>query len=424
LSYAPVADFTVVRIVLSIAARKTPVVHSLDASNAFVRAPISETVCVRPPKVLAARFGSKIMKLNKALYELKQSPLSWHSHLERKFSGVNIIKTATPCLYSHKSTVIVVYVDDLIISGPTMAEVDTVKAFIKSMFSCTAAGELKEFLGVRFQRRDDEAFVLSQAQYLKNVLERFGMQDSKPCQTPANLKINPDPVDGLLDSSFPYREAVGSLLYLATHTRPDISHTVGVLGRALEAPTVSDVTAVKGLMGYLAGTLDYGLVIGGIGVTCLASYSDADWGGDSDRKSTSGSLHLIGNDPVHWSSKKQTCVALSTDEAEYMAASSCSQEVLWLRHILCGLGCVQTGPTEIYEDNADAIKWSTSDSRRAKHLDLKVCFVHVLVAKKQVVLKYVPTKNQLADLFTKSLDRIIFIRLRDKLGMSRGGVQE
>jgi hypothetical protein len=127
------------------------------------------------------------------------------------------------------------------------------------MFSCTDAGELKEFLGVRFQRRDDGAFLLSQAQYLKNVLGRFRMQNSKPFQTPANLKINLDPVDGLLDSSFPYREAVGSLLYLATHTRPDISHTVGVLGRAMATPNVSDVTAVKRLMRYLAGTLDYGL---------------------------------------------------------------------------------------------------------------------------------------------------------------------
>jgi hypothetical protein len=250
------------------------------------------------------------------------------------------------------------------------------------------------------------------------------MQESKPCQTPANLKVNPDPVDGLLDWSFPYREAVGSLLYLATHTRPDISHTVGVVGRTIAAPKVSDVTAVKRLMRYLAGTPDYGLVIAGTGVTCLASYSDADWGGDSDRKSTSASLHLIGDDPVHWSSKKKTYVALSTAEAEYMAASSCSQEVLWLRHILCDLGCVQTGPTEIYEDNAAAIKWSTGDSRRAKHLDLKVCFVHDLVAKKLVALKYVQTRNQLVDLFTKSLDRIIFIRLRDKLGISRGGVQE
>jgi Reverse transcriptase (RNA-dependent DNA polymerase) len=314
--------------------------------------------------------------------------------------------------------VIVVYVDDRVISGPTLTEVETVKAVIKSSFSCTDAGELKEFVGMRFQRRDDGAFVLSQAQYLKYVLERFGMQDSKPCQTPANLKINPDPVYGLLDSSFPYREAVGSLLYLATQTRPDISHTVGVLGRAMAAPKVSDVTAVKRLMRYLAGTLDYGLVIGGTGVNCLASYSGADRGGDSDRKSTSGSLHFIGDDPVHWSSKKHTCVALSTAEAEYMAASSCSQEVLWLRHIHCDIGCVQTGPTEIYEDNAAAIKWSTGDSRRAKHLDLKVCFVHDLVAKQQVCLKYVPMRNQLADLFTKSLDRIIFIRLRDKLGMS------
>jgi Reverse transcriptase (RNA-dependent DNA polymerase) len=188
------------------------------------------------------------MKFNKALHGLKQSPFSWHRHLDRKFSVVSIIKTATPCLYRHKSTVIVVYVDDLVISGPTLTEVETVKVLFKSIFSCTYAGELKEVLGVRFQRRDDGAFVPSQAQYMKDVLERFGMQDSKPCQTPSNHKIKPDPEDGHVDSSSPYREAVGSLLYLATHTRPDISPTVGVLGRAMAAPKVSDVTAAKRLM--------------------------------------------------------------------------------------------------------------------------------------------------------------------------------
>jgi Reverse transcriptase (RNA-dependent DNA polymerase) len=130
-SYAPVADFTVVRIILSIAALENHVVHSLDVSNAFVRAPLAEVVYVRPPKILADRFGSKIMKLNKALYVLKQAPLSWHLYLEKMFDTVKIIKAQTPCLYAYSNCTIVVYVDDLIISDPNVEEVTELKNIIK-----------------------------------------------------------------------------------------------------------------------------------------------------------------------------------------------------------------------------------------------------------------------------------------------------
>jgi hypothetical protein len=148
---------------------------------------------------------------------------------------------------------------------------------------------MKEYLGVLFERRDDGAFVLSQRQYLLSVLQRFGMEDCKPCSTPCVPKKTID--DASTDTSyktFPYREAVGSLLYLSTHTRPDISFTVGMLGRAMVKPYAQDVVAVKRLMRYISGTRDYGLVLGGTGHSTLVAYSDADWGGDIDRKSTSG----------------------------------------------------------------------------------------------------------------------------------------
>jgi hypothetical protein len=138
-------------------------------------------------------------------------------------------------------------------------------------------------------------------------------------------------------TTFPFREAVGSLLYLAAHTRPDISLTVGMLGRAMAAPSAQDVVAVKRLMRYLSGTRYYGLVLSGTGESTLIAYSDADCDGDVDRKSISGALHYCGEDLVHWTSKKQGCVALSTAEAEYVAASSCAQDVIWLRGVLCDL---------------------------------------------------------------------------------------
>jgi hypothetical protein len=260
-------------------------------------------------------------------------------------------------LYTYNNCTIVVYVDDRIISGPNVEEVIELKNIIKGLFVCTDAGAMKEYLGVLFERRDDGAFILSQHQYLLNLLQRFGMEDRKPCATPCMPKKKIDEANTDMSYTiFPFREAVGSLLYLLTHTRPDISFTVGMLGRAMAAPSAQDVVAVKRLMRYLAGTRDYGLVLSGTGESTLISYSDFDWGGDVDRKSTSGVLHYFGEDLLHWMSKKQGCVALSTAEAEYVAASSCAQDVILLRDVLCDLNYQQSEPTVVFEDNTAAIK--------------------------------------------------------------------
>jgi Reverse transcriptase (RNA-dependent DNA polymerase) len=275
-------------------------VHSLDVSNAFARTPLVEVVNVRPLNILASRFGSNIMKLNKSLYGLKQTPLSWHLHLEKMFDTVKIIKAPTPCLYAYNNCTILVYVDDLIVCGPSVEEMTELKNIIKGLFVCTDAGAMKESLGVRFERREDDAFVLSQRQYLLNVLQRFGMGDCKPCETPCVPKKTIDEAStDMSNTTFPFLEAVGSLLYLATHAHPDISFTVGMLGRAMAAPSAQDIVAVKRLMRYLSRTRDYGLVPGGTGESTLIANSDTDWGGDVDRKSMSGALNYFGEDLVH-----------------------------------------------------------------------------------------------------------------------------
>jgi hypothetical protein len=163
-------------------------------------------------------------------------------------------------------------------------------------------------------------------------------------------------------------------------------------------------------------------VLGGTGGLTLVAYSVADWGGDIDRKSTSGALHFLGYDRVHWMSKKQGCVSLSTAKAEYVTASSCAQDVVWLRGVLFDLKFQQTYPTVIFEDNTAAIKWSSGGSRRAKHIYLKVCFVHEVLLMKHAILKYLPMDEQVADIRNKPLEANIFNMLRDKPGYSRGCV--
>jgi hypothetical protein len=268
---------------------------------------------------------------------------------------------------------------------------------------------MKEYLGVLFERREDCAFVLSQRQYFLNVLQRFGMEYCKPCATPCMPKKTTNEASTDMSyTTFPFREAVGSLLYLTTHTHPDISFTVLMLGRAMSAPSAQDVVAVKRLMRYLPGTRDYGLGLSGTGESTHIAYSDADWGGDVDRKLTSGALHYFGEDLVHWTSKKQGCVALSTAEAEYVAASSSAQDVIRLRGVLCDLNYQQRDPTVIFGDNTAAIKWSSGNSRRAKHIVLRVCFVHEVVSMKPAIFKYLPTAEQVADILTKSPEANIF----------------
>jgi hypothetical protein len=153
---------------------------------------------------------------------------------------------------------------------------------------------------VLFERRNDGTFVLSHRQYLLNILQRFDMDECKPCATPCVPKKIMDAQNAeKIDATFPFRKAVGSLLYLSTHTRPDISFAVGMLGRAMVSPSAHDVVAVKRLLRYLSGTRGYGLVPGGTGESTLIAYSDADWGGAVDRKSTSGEVHYFGEDLVH-----------------------------------------------------------------------------------------------------------------------------
>jgi hypothetical protein len=179
---------------------------------------------------------------------------------------VKIFKAPTPCLYAHNNCTIVVYVDDLIISGPSVEEVTELKNISKGLFVCTDAGAMNEYLGVMFERRDDGEFLLSQHQYLMNVLQRFGMEYCKPCATPCVPKKKTDEASSDMSyTTFPYHEAVGIPLYLATQTRPDISFTVGMLNRAMAAPSAQDVVAVKRLMRHLSETRDYGLLLGGTG---------------------------------------------------------------------------------------------------------------------------------------------------------------
>lgn len=220
-----------------------------------------------------------------------------------------------------------------------------------------------------------------------------------------------------------YGSLVGALMYAAMSTRPDISHAASMRARCLRNPTSDDWRKAKRILRYLKGTSTLGLTYGG-DPECSTwnigpAYCDANWGGVSgtDRKSTTGNLVKVNGGIVSWASKKQNVVALSTAEAEYMAAGMMATEVMWTRQLLNEMGFEQPAPTVILCDNQPAIQIASDDFHhgRTKHIDIKYHFIKDMVKNNHIKMNHVSSALQQADILTKALGVILFTRLRDQV---------
>ena len=383
-TYAPVVDFTTVRLLLAIAAQKRMHIHQMDVSTAFLNGTLQEEIYMRLPEGLKERYGpGKIGRLIKSLYGLKQAPRVWFKRLREDLLMLNFetIETSESLfiIRSKWNTLfLLVYVDDVILISTNMAMIVQIKTRLKSLYKMTDKGEAKYFLGVEIRIfREKGTIFLSQEGYSNQLLRRFGMECSRPVLTPSVRRSQES-----LDSSKRvtvrqhaiYRTMVGSLLYLSTKTRPDISEAVGVVARHVEDPTLEDWTAVKRIFKYLRGTSKLGLIYPEDDAsTMLHGYCDADWAGDKEeRKSTGGFVLKIGKCLVSWRSQKQAVVAPSTSEAEYIALFEISKEITWLRRLLKELGFEQKNPTIVREDNQSCISWTRDNHNdKTKQIDIK-----------------------------------------------------
>jgi hypothetical protein len=240
-----------------------------------------------------------------------------------------------------------------------------------------------------------------------NLVNKYNLKECKPKKTPLNVgvKLTQDNGHPLDKTVYGYSELVGSLLYLAVCTRPDIAQAVGALTRFMSKPSTEHWTAAKGVLRYIAGTLDFGITYSGVGSSPLVGFCDADYAGDLDtRRSTTGYMFTFNGGAVSWSSRLQATVAVSTTEAEYMAAAHATKEGLWLRKLLLDFNVKQ--PTlEIFCDNQATIKLVKHPvaSQRSKHIDVIYHFVRERVQRKEIVFTYIDTANNVADILTKPL---------------------
>ena len=278
------------------------------------------------------------------IYGLKQSPRCWNSTLDAYLKEMQFTQTASdPCIYYRKNRedmmFIGVYVDDLILVARNEKQLNQVKEKLSNKFDIKDLGELKYFLGMKVeQNKETRSIWIGQPAYTENLLKRLGMQDSKPTSTPveASSKFQSAASQAEPVNQKEYQSAIGSLMYLAVSTRPDIAFAVNNLAWFNSKPQKEHWTPLKRILKYLKGTTNIGILYKLDGADKCVGYSDADWAGyTSDRRSTSGYIFMFGacGGPISWSSKKQKCVALSTAEAEYVALSGAAQECLWLRQL-------------------------------------------------------------------------------------------
>lgn len=300
---------------------------------------------------------------------------------------------------------LVTYVDDVLVAATSVAAVGAVKQQLMSRFEARDLGEATFFLGMSISRdRANRSIKLGQQRATVDLLEKYGMLEAKPQGVPlsASAKLS-KAGEPLGRDSNSYGQLVGSLNYLAVCTRPDIAHAVGALARYVAQPTVEHWTAAKGVLRYLAGTQQLGLEFSAARAG-LQAFVDADFAGDLDsRRSTTGYVFVLHGGAVSWSSKLQPTVAVSTTEAEFVAAAAAVKEALWLKKLLAELG--ESTVVEIGSDSQGAIKLLKNPvySARTKHIDVVYHFARERVAGGEVSFVYVQSQHMVADAFTKAV---------------------
>ena len=282
------------------------------------------------------------------------------------------------------------------------------KSSIENEFEVVDGGQLSHFLGMEFERQGEIGAVQVCQVYIINMLSTYRMTDAKVVSTPLEVGFQTK-----------CNAAIGSLMYLAISTRPDILYSVSKLAQCNVDPHVEHMSTVKHIMRYLKKTIDFKLHFEMSGKPIMG-FADADWGGDStNRKSYSGYAFVKANCVFSWEARKQNIVALSSTEAEYIAMSSAAKEAVYLRNLMTELGFNEPEPMMLYGDNlsAQCLVKNAAYHARSKHIDLKYHHIRDIYAKRLIDVEYVPTEDMMSDIFTKNLCKFKHLKFSHLMGL-------
>jgi histone deacetylase 1/2 len=428
-TFSPVVKIATVRLVLSISVSRGWSLRQLDVKNAFLHGVLEEEVYMRqPPGYEDPKYRNYVCKLDKALYGLKQAPRAWYSRLSMQLVKYGFVasKSDTSLFIYHKRNVtmfMLIYVDDIIVSSSSQVATDMLLKSLSKEFALKDLGDLHYFLGLEVHKVHD-GIILNQEKYAHDVLARVGMTHCSGLATPLSSSEKITAREGDLlgpEDSTKYRSMVGALQYL-TLTRPDISYAVNKVCQYLHAPTTVHWTAAKRILRYVKHTVSFGLAFMRSNSTLVSAFSDADWAGCvDDRRSTGGFAVFFGPNLISWSAKKQATVSRSSTEAEYKSVANATAEIIWVQSLLAELGVRLSQRPCIWCDNLGATYLSANPvfHARAKHIEIDFHFVRERVIKKQLEIRFIPSKDQVADGFTKPLPVRQFEEFRFNLNLRK-----
>jgi hypothetical protein len=415
---------------MSFAATKNLILRHIDIDTAFLNADMEENIDIYIEQPAGFIDNSKpdfVYKLKKSLYGIKQAPRMWQKELSKfVVENLKFRPTSDPCIFTKEGDYIAIYVDDIILGSCYESKIEELLNSFKSKYKCKDLGELENYIGFEVLKKNS-MIALTQRSYIQKILGDFNMLDCNPSNTPFKNTLS-NMLDWNEPSIAPYRSAIGALLYLSNGTRPDISWIVGQLARHVEDPTKEAWECVKQVFRYLKSTKDLALVYTNDKQRrAVYAYSDSDWGGDiKTRRSTTGSLIFHNSNLVHWTSKLQTCISLSSCEAEIIAMSQTAQDLLWMQNLITDLEDGKEPSPELdnlpilYGDNQSAQKVAkeTRYTGKMKHLDIRNLFVQEKLQQRKLELEYCSSKENPSDILTKAIfSTPYFETLRSKLGL-------
>ena len=421
-TFSPVSKKDSLRIVMALVAHYDLELHQMDVKTAFLNGDLHENVYMAQPE------GKEHMgcRLKKSIYGLRQASRQWYLKFDEVIRKFNFKENEVDnCIYiktsGSKFIILVLYVDDILLASSDLDMLYETKRFLSSNFDMKDLGDASYVLGIEIHRDKSKGTLgLSQRAYIDKVLKRYNMHNcsSTPApivkgdkfgqfQCPKN-KLEFDQI-----KTIAYASAVGSIMYAQVCTRPDLAYVTGMLGRYQSNPGLDHWKAVKKVMRYLQGTKNHMLTYRKTDNLEIMGYSDADFAGCKDTKrSTSGYIFTLAGGAISWKSCKQTLIASSTMQSEFVACFEATGQAVWLKNFVPGLRVVDSinKPLTLFCDNQAAVFLSSNNksSGAAKHIDLKYLVVKDRVQDQTIKIQHISTKLMVADPLTKGLPPNLF----------------
>lgn len=423
-TFSPVIRHSTLRLLFALSVQLCMDITHLDVTTAFLNGHLKENIFMHLPEGFPLNNSNKVLKLRKAVYGLKQSSLAWYQRVEETLCSSGFSKCKLePCVFvknhsDDKKTIVGVYVDDFLIFSNCKKESDSLIQILSQKFKIKNLGQVKNYLGMRINiNKSKNVITVDQEQYIKQLLEKFDMSDCNSAETPIECKLNLDKSD-VCEQQLPYQKLIGSLMYLAVLTRPDIAYSVSYLSQFNNCYSSVHWHYAKRVLKYLSQTKAYCLKYSRENSE-LVGFVDADWASDTtDRRSYTGFCFTISGAAISWESKKQRTVALSSCEAEYMALSEACREAIYLQKLLLEItGCCYK--IVVYNDSQSALKLAHNyrSHKRSKHIDVRYHFIRDTLSNEMVETKYLSTANMPADLLTKGLPGVKHYKFMGALGI-------